>query len=892
MQAQDQSSQVKTKKMPLPKLRLGAAASAARRHRLSNRWRGLIGGVVAALIAAPGAATAADATWSASPVDSIFNNSANWGGGATPDGTATFGNSSITSLQISNSHGDTSIASWVFTAGAPAYSFQVTQGVGSGLVFTGNGITTNGVDVTLTDTAGRRTTFTNSSTSGSASIVNNRGGIALFTGSSRAGTSRIVNNGVLTFRDSSSADHATILNNGTINFSGSATASDATITTSDRAVVFNGSSTGGNARLIALGSGYFDFRNLTTSNVTAGSLEGSGAVLGSTVLVVGSNNLSTELSGVISDEGAGGSIVKVGSGTFTLSGTNAYSGTTDVNGGTLQVNGSIASSSLTSVNNGGTLSGTGIVGNLDIASGGRLAPGDGSPGSALRVNGNLALQSGALYVVQIDRGLPSTATVSGTAMLNSPTLAANFAPGSDYISKSYTILSADQINGRFATMTSANLPSGFTPSLRYDQTHAYLDLALGFTSQEQPGPADSNALSGNQGRVAGALVNSFNTAGGIPAIFGGLTSAGLSQASGEVATGTQQTTSGAMRQFLDLLVSPMLGRGESVRTDSRQLAFADEDDRLNAYAATGRSFSRSEREARAVIAKAGQPATADEPRWNVWASAFGGGETTSGNAATGSNDATARVYGTAVGADYLLAPGTLAGFALAGGGTNFNVSNGLGQGRSDLFQVGGFVRQAVGASYVSAALAYGWQKVTTSRTVVTATPEELRAEFNANAWSGRIESGYRFATPWIGITPYAAGQFTSYDLPAYAEKGSGAPTSFALSYAAKTTTSPRSELGARTDRALVVSDALLTLRGRFAWAHDFNTDVAVTPTFQSLPGASFVVDGAARAKDSALATASAEMKWRSGISLAATIGGEFSQTTSSFTGQGVVRYEW
>jgi hypothetical protein len=31
---------------------------------------------------------------------------------------------------------------------------------------------------------------------------------------------------------------------------------------------------------------------------------------------------------------------------------------------------------------------------------------------------------------------------------------------------------------------------------------------------------------------------------------------------------------------------------------------------------------------------------------------------------------------------------------------------------------------------------------------------------------------YRFVTPWmggVGITPYAAGQFTTFDLPAYAE---------------------------------------------------------------------------------------------------------------------------
>jgi uncharacterized protein with beta-barrel porin domain len=53
------------------------------------------------------------------------------------------------------------------------------------------------------------------------------------------------------------------------------------------------------------------------------------------------------------------------------------------------------------------------------------------------------------------------------------------------------------------------------------------------------------------------------------------------------------------------------------------------------------------------------------------------------------------VYGTAVGLDYRFSPSTIAGFALAGGGTGFNV-NGLGWGRSDLFQAGVFVRHNAG----------------------------------------------------------------------------------------------------------------------------------------------------------------------------------------------------
>jgi uncharacterized protein with beta-barrel porin domain len=252
-----------------------------------------------------------------------------------------------------------------------------------------------------------------------------------------------------------------------------------------------------------------------------------------------------------------------------------------------------------------------------------------------------------------------------------------------------------------------------------------------------------------------------------------------------------------------------------------------------------------------------------------------------------------------VGADYRISPFTLAGFALAGGGTSFSTLS-SGSGHSDLFQAGAFIRHTVGAAYITGALAYGWQDITTNRTLTVAGIDQLRAQFNANAFSGRVEGGYRFVSPWIGgigITPYAAGQFTTFDLPAYSESVVSGASTFALAYNAKDVTDTRSELGIRTDKSYAVQNswngnAILTLRGRFAWAHDFNPDRAIGATFQTLPGASFVVNGAAQASDSALTTASVEMKWLNGWSAAATFEGEFSNVTSSYAGKGVVRYTW
>ena len=228
------------------------------------------------------------------------------------------------------------------------------------------------------------------------------------------------------------------------------------------------------------------------------------------------------------------------------------------------------------------------------------------------------------------------------------------------------------------------------------------------------------------------MTNFFNTTGGLPAAFASLSPAGLTQVSGELATGSQQATFDAMNLFLSLISDPFVaGRNDGFGGNAGAIPFAEES--ANAYAA-----KRKPAAARDAFAKF--PTKADvarndlfDQRWSVWGSAYGGGSNTSGNAALGSNDATARAFGFAVGADYRLSRDTLAGFALAGGGTNFSVS-GFGSGRSDLFQAGAFIRHNIGNAYVTAAAAYGWQDVTTERTVTVAGFERLRAQFNANAF--------------------------------------------------------------------------------------------------------------------------------------------------------------
>jgi outer membrane autotransporter protein len=279
-----------------------------------------------------------------------------------------------------------------------------------------------------------------------------------------------------------------------------------------------------------------------------------------------------------------------------------------------------------------------------------------------------------------------------------------------------------------------------------------------------------------------------------------------------------------------------------------------------------------------------------EPRWNTWVSGFGGSSKTGGNTASGSHDDTARIYGSAGGADYRLSPDTTVGFAFAGAGTGWGLAGGLGGGKSDAFQAGFYGSKRQGNAYVSAAVAFANHWMSTDRYALAG--DHLTGKFSAQSYGGRLESGYRLATKFGGITPYAAAQAMAFHAPAYNE-ADAAGGGMALSYGARDATDTRSELGVRYDRTMILdSNAFLTLRGRVAWAHDWVSDPSLTAAFQSLPGSSFVVGGAAPAKDTILASAGAELFMTPAWSVLARFDTELSGSSQTYAGTGTLRYTW
>ena len=164
---------------------------------------------------------------------------------------------------------------------------------------------------------------------------------------------------------------------------------------------------------------------------------------------------------------------------------------------------------------------------------------------------------------------------------------------------------------------------------------------------------------------------------------------------------------------------------------------------------------------RFAIRQPAVPAPTFEQRWSAWGSAYGGSNRTSGDPAViGSHDLSARTAGFAGGLDYRVTPNTVVGVALAGGGTNWSLAQGLGGGKSDAFQAGVYGVTRSGPAYLAAAFAFTNHWMSTDRFAFAG--DHLTASFNAQSFGARVESGYRFATIFGGLTPYAAIQAQNF----------------------------------------------------------------------------------------------------------------------------------
>ena len=588
---------------------------------------------------------------------------------------------------------------------------------------------------------------------------------------------------------------------------------------------------------------------------------------------------------------------------------------------------------------GDTLVGVGSVSIATVVQGGGAnSPGDG-PGTIV-VNAPVTDLAGATYTVAIDGPLSSVScvnplgcagTYSSTVVTgagNTYTAAGTLAPmlrgisapaNNNYtppVTTSFVIVqAAGGVLGSFSGLTQP--ATGLTAGTRFDALYGP-NATTPFVNSDAitlyVTPADYTNLSsfgvsltGNQSQV-GAALNALRGPAGLSnnlaatmdfgALFVQQPSAlphDFDTLSGEANADAVHGVFEMASQFLELMVDPAVN-GRSGGAGAAALGFAADGD-ATPPSETVTAFNNI-----APPSKTSSPVPAGfDQRWTAWGSTFGGANTTTSDPAVGTHDLTAAAYGFAGGMDYRLMPDTVAGFALGGGGTNWGLAQGLGGGRSDAFQAGLYAKTRFGPAYIATALAFSNQWMTTNR--YTFTGDHLSANFDAQSFGARLEAGYRYAMPWVGVTPYGAFQAQAFHTPNYSETDltGGAFGLFGLNYNAATTTDLSGEIGARFDGLNSLDNGMqLVWSGRAAWEHDWVNNPGLTATFQAalapgaLPGAavSFNVNGAALPHDAALVSAGADLHVTSSITIGAKFDSAIAVNSQTYAGTATLRYAW
>jgi uncharacterized protein with beta-barrel porin domain len=813
----------------------------------------------------------------------IFFNDSSTAGGATITNTSTGG----LNFQDSSTAGNAIIANsgyMQFAQSSTAGSAVITNG--SSLNFlgsskAGSAVITNNSGLYFYDssTAGSAVItnnnglyFSGSSMAGSAVITNNNG--LYFSGSSMAGSAVITNNSDLGFLNSSTAGSAVITNSGNLSFAQSSTAGSAVITNKN-GLYFSGSSMAGSAVITNRGDliffGSSTAANAAITNTDTGFLSfvDSSTAGAATITNAGNayfNGASTAGSAIITNTGFTyfSFSSSAGSAAITNSGYLYFLGSSTTGNATITSNGLVnvattdtAGSATVTIQSGGSLVGSGGVGNTTIRSGGTL-----QPSGTLTINGSLTLNSGATYLFTPE----SLASVTGAAAL-AGTLQTNGISAS-FQSQSHTVLTAaGGVSGAF-TLASDTTPLA---SLLYGPN----DVTLTITGYRAEAYLQSAATT-NTRNVAAVLDRTIDASGGTPpaalnpllALHGSSLANSLNTLSGEAATGPQSTAFSTASTFLEIMLDPMAGaRGATAAAPGSSLI---------EMADTGMT-----------------PAARVSAGWSVWTKAFGQAGRAASDAGTGAAGTATSVFGVAAGADRRISPDTLVGFALAGGGTAFGLG-GRGSGTGEYMQLGFYGSTRLGEGYLSAAIAYGWNRFDVTRRVGLGPIETYNSAPVAHTFGSRVEAGRRFGSRAFAVTPYAAVEAIGYASGGYRESWTAPATgAFALAYGARTTGTVRTELGLRVDgmRAVAPTADLLTF-GRIAYAFQANTARAADASFRQLANSGFAVFGARASTHTMLATLGTEVRFAAGTRATASLDGELGDRHRSIRANVGLSHSW
>ncbi|SHF94813.1 outer membrane autotransporter barrel domain-containing protein [Devosia limi DSM 17137] len=586
----------------------------------------------------------------------------------------------------------------------------------------------------------------------------------------------------------------------------------------------------------AVGGIVTGFAGGSASIVNAGSISGGTAAIsfgaaGNTLTLLPGSVISGDVIGFGSDTlqlaGTGRGSVDIsqfsGFTTFTkfdpsiwtLTGTATYASPVDINGGTLAVNGNLASAGLLTVNPGGTLGGSGIVGATTI-NGGTLAPGN-SIGTLTMAS--LTMTPGSTYLVQVDGAASDRMIVTGAATIAGTVSVDPLARVTS--TTTYTIIDAGTLTGTFDSATLIN-NFGRNARLSYAGDTVLLTLDPGLLVPGLVGNATFNQKSVAAG-IDSAIVGGAVLPGSFDALFalsGDPLLDALSQFSGEIHASAKSALIEESRFVRDAINGRL------------RAAFDGAGASLAPVLAYGPGATPV-----LVAPDHGEP--------SFWSHGFGAWSQidSDGNAARLDHS----TGGLLIGADSLVGDwriGLLAGYSRTG----LRVADRASSGSSNNYHVGLYGGTEWGNIAFRSGLAYTWHDLSTNRSVtIPGLAESLSAGYGAGTLQAFGELGYGFDMGSTRFEPFANLAYVNLHNGNFAEQGGAV----AVSGASSTTGVTFITLGLRAEHALALGTVDATLRGMVGWRHAFG-DTTPMNSHAFSAGDAFAIAGTPMARDSAM----------------------------------------
>lgn len=541
-----------------------------------------------------------------------------------------------------------------------------------------------------------------------------------------------------------------------------------------------------------------------------------------------------------------GTVVKTGAGTLTTNVTHSYTGPTTVREGTLQVNGKLTS--LVTVQNGATLSGSGTVGTVLVFNGGTLRPT--SSNSVMRITGDLMFSPGStLMIATRPEGGAGALKVGGTATLDG-NFALNAVAGQYTTGTKYTVLTASDVQGKFATARS-NL-AYVQPKLSYTGDGEVIMTLERPTSDgpdmivrpgAKPGTPTESPAPGPVARFEDAVntPNQRATARGVESL----------PASSPVYQYVVGLPNGAPTAVMQALSGEVHASGGGVAYSSsntgRNLTLQHLRSNLGAGLRAGSPTA-------AAGASDAPPSAATLPQSNAqpaWLEVVGNWQTFKGD----SNTSSVRQHmgGLFLGADHEVGAGWRVGGAV--GITDSKIkaddvsSTSDVSGYSATLYGGKAIDAGSGKLNVMAGVSYTWSDIETKRNLAGAGLDQtLKANYGASTVQLFGETGYAFqAGRGLTLEPFAGLAWTDQRTRAFQEEGGFAALRGQANNDQVTTTS----LGLRAQQDFELAGREWSVNGMLGWRHAFG-DVNPQSVMAFDGGSAFTVAGTAIARDAAM----------------------------------------